>query len=191
MWLTTPFSSTTIATHKSPYNVTRVKSDEEQPFFRTASDTPINRKNVRSNRKGMPRNRVACQRFTQYLSRREKISIGSGHKPLQAIFKKSVLAAPCRLQRMLLGLQQFNLDVRYKPGSQMYRADHLSRTRPFTLEVDTLNPFDSLTVSSERPAQLQKATAQDAQLQSLRKTVLVGWPEQKSEVPIHFREYWN
>ena len=139
----------------------------------------------------MPRNRVACQRFTQYLSRREKISMGSGHKPLQAIFKKSVLAAPCRLQRMLLGLQQFNLDVRYKPGSQMYRADHLSRARPFTLEVDTLNPFDSLTVSSERPAQLQKATAQDAQLQTLRKTVLVGWPEQKSEVPTYFREYWN
>ena len=70
-------------------NVMRVKSDEEQPFFRIASDTPINRKNVRSNGKGMPRNRVACQRFTQYLSRREKISIGSDHKPLRAIFKKS------------------------------------------------------------------------------------------------------
>lgn len=92
---------------------------------------------------------------------------------------------------MLLGLQQFNLDVRYKAGSQMYLADHLSRARPFTMEVDTLNPFDSLTVSSEWPAQLQKVTAQDAELQSLRKTVLVGWPEQKSEVPIHFREYWN
>ena len=116
----------------------------------------------------MPRNRVAWQRFTQYLSRREKISIGSDHKPLQAICKKSLLAASCALQRMLLGLQRFNLDVRYKPGSQMYLADRLSRTRPFTLEVDTLNPFDSLTVSSERPAQLQKATAQNPELQSLR-----------------------
>lgn len=72
------------------------------------------------------------------------------------------------MQRMLLGLQRFNLDVRYKPGSQIYLADRLSRTRPFTLEVDTLNPFDSLTVSSERPAQLQKATAQNPELQSLR-----------------------
>lgn len=77
-----------------------------------------------------------------------------------------------------------------QPGSQLYLADHLSRAHPFTLEVDTLNTFHSLTMSSERPAQLQKATAQDAELQSPRKTVLVGWPEQKSQKPIHFRE-WN
>ena len=44
----------------------------------------------------------ACQRFSQYISRREKITVHSDHKPLQAIFKKSVLAAPCRLQTMLL-----------------------------------------------------------------------------------------
>ena len=69
----------------------------------------------------------ACQRFRQYISRRERITVESDHKPLQAIFKKSVLAAPCRLQRMLLRLQRFNLDVTYKPGSQMYIADHLSR----------------------------------------------------------------
>lgn len=44
----------------------------------------------------------ACQRFSQYLSRRERITVESDHKPLQAIFKKSVLAALRRLQRMLL-----------------------------------------------------------------------------------------
>jgi len=93
-----------------------------------------------------------CQRFSQYLSRREKITVESDHKPLQAIFKKSVLAAPCRLQRMLLRLQRFNLDVTYKPGSQMYIADHLSRAylpslgeedeefQVFALEVESLNP---------------------------------------------------
>jgi len=145
----------------------------------------------------------ACQRFSQYLSRREKITVESDHKPLQSIFKKSVLAAPCRLQRMLLRLQRFNLDVKYKPGSQMYIADHLSRAylasqgeedkefQVFALEVETLNPLDALTVSSERLAQLQKATEQDAELQSLKTTVLVGWPEQKNEVPIPVREYWN
>ena len=60
---------------------------------------------------------VAYQRFSQYLSRREKITVESDHKPLQAIFKKSVLAEPCRLQRMILRLQRFNLDVTFKPGS--------------------------------------------------------------------------
>ena len=68
---------------------------------------------------------------------------------------------------MLLGLQRLNLDVMYKPGLQMYIADHLSRTyltskgdrqkvSSFTLEVETLNPLDSLKVSSERLALLRR-----------------------------------
>ena len=72
----------------------------------------------------------ACQRFSQYLSRREKITVESDHKLIQAFFKESILAAPCRLQRMFLWLQRYNLDVldvQYKPGSKMYIADHLSR----------------------------------------------------------------
>ena len=136
-------------------------------------------------------------------SRREKITIESDHKPLQAIFKKSVLAAPCRLQRMLLRLQRYNLDVQYKPGPQMYIADHLSRAylpnqeeqdeefQVFVLEVEAFNPFVSLTVSSERLAQLQKATEQDPVLKTLKTTVLVGWPEQRSETPFQIREYWT
>ena len=145
----------------------------------------------------------ACHRFSQYISRRERITVESDHKPLQAIFKKSVLPATCRLQRMLLRLQRFNLDVIYKPGPQMYIADHLSRAylasqgeedkefQVFALEVETLNPLKSLTVSSERLALLQKATEQETVLQTLKTTVLVGWPEQKSQVPIPIRDSWN
>ena len=44
----------------------------------------------------------------------------------------------------------------------------------FTLELETLNPLDSLPVSSERLGQLQKATEQDTELQSLKTTVLVA-----------------
>ena len=62
----------------------------------------------------------------------------------------------------------------------------------FALEVETLYPLESLTVFSERLAQLQKATEQDTALQTLKTTVLrVGWPEQKSQVPIPIRDHWN
>jgi len=64
----------------------------------------------------------ACERFNQYLARRENISLKTDHKPLKSIFKKP---APCRLQRMLLRLQRFNLSV--SDGSQMFLADHLSQ----------------------------------------------------------------
>ena len=60
----------------------------------------------------------------------------------------------------------------------------------FALNVEALNPFDSLTVSSERLAQLQKVTEEDPVLQTVKTTVLVGWPEQRSETPIQNREYW-
>ena len=59
----------------------------------------------------------AYKRFSLYLHRREKIIAEPDHKPLQAIFKKSVFAAPCRLQRDVLRLQRYNLDAQYKPGS--------------------------------------------------------------------------
>ena len=65
------------------------------------------------------------QKFSQYISRRDKVTIESDHKPLQSIFKKSLLEAPCQLQRMMLRLQRYNLEVLYKPGPQMYIADHL------------------------------------------------------------------
>ena len=76
----------------------------------------------------------------------------------------------------------------------MYIAEHLSRaylaSQVFALEVESLNPLDSLTVSSERLAQLQNATEQDTVLQTLNTTMLVGWPEKKGQVLIPIRDYW-
>ena len=101
----------------------------------------------------------SCERFSQYLAGREKITVESDRKPLQSIFQKSILSAPCWLQRMMLRLQCFNLDVKYKSGAQMYGSDHLSRAsltdnkemtdnfQVFALEVETLTPFDSIKVT--------------------------------------------
>ena len=145
----------------------------------------------------------ACERFNQYLARREQILVETDHKPLESIFKKSLLSAPCRLQRMLLRLQRFNLTVKYKPGSQMLLADHLSRatqhetSRPeesfqvFSLELESLDPMQALKVTPERLDQLQRSTSHDDTLQTLKTTILTGWPMQKDQVPIKIREYWS
>ena len=50
------------------------------------------------------------------------------HKPLETIFKKVLLAAPTWLQCMLLKLQKYSLQVQYKRGLEMHKADFLSRT---------------------------------------------------------------
>ena len=120
----------------------------------------------------------SCERFTQYLDGREKITIETDHKSLECIFQKSILSAPCRLQRMLLRRQHFNLDFNCKPGTQMFIVEHLSRAslkvtektqdnfQVFALELEILNPFDSIKVTPnhERLTQLPKAKAQDQAL---------------------------
>ena len=68
----------------------------------------------------------ACDRFDQYVFGRE-ITVEIDHKPLEVILKKPVLAAPKRLQRMMMQLQKYNLRVVYKRGSEMCIADTLSR----------------------------------------------------------------
>ena len=68
-----------------------------------------------------------CERFRHYLYGRDTVLVETDHKPLEIIFRKLLLTAPKRLQRMLLRLQSFNIYVTYKKGTQMYVADTLSR----------------------------------------------------------------
>ncbi|PIK59631.1 hypothetical protein BSL78_03427 [Apostichopus japonicus] len=56
-----------------------------------------------------------------------KIKLWTDHKPLVSISKKQITTAPKRLQRLLLRLVQYDVDIVYKPGKEMYLADTLSR----------------------------------------------------------------
>ena len=85
----------------------------------------------------------------------------------------------------------------------MFLPDHLSRTaqheftkpeepfQVFSLELEGLNPIQALKVTPERLEQLQLCTGQDKTLQTLKTTVLTGWPMQKEQVPVNIREYWS
>ena len=53
--------------------------------------------------------------------------IETDHKPLEAIFKKPRDKSPLRLQRLLINLKMYDFSVVYKPGSELYLADTLSR----------------------------------------------------------------
>ena len=47
----------------------------------------------------------ACEKCDQYVYGRDKVHVQSDHKPLEVIFKRPLVTAPKRLQRMLLRLQ--------------------------------------------------------------------------------------
>ncbi len=68
----------------------------------------------------------ACQTFYQFVSG-QAISDETDHKPLIALFQKPLNDCPLRIQRMMIQLQRYTLNVTYTPGRLMYTADTLSR----------------------------------------------------------------
>lgn len=152
----------------------------------------------------------ACERFEQYLCGKERIDVESDHAPLEVIFKRPILTAPRRLQRMLLRLQRFNLNVQYKKGKDMHIADLLSRamvpsntdepTQLLDAEAEIYNLFDEIcninmleliNMTTDRMESVREATAIDEKLKVLQNVILCGWPERKRNTPAEAQEYWT
>ena len=154
----------------------------------------------------------ATQHFDQYIHGKDCVNVRSDHKPLEIIFRKPLLSAPQRLQRMLLRLQKYDLNVTYKKGTKMYIADTLSiaalvqadkrsvtpvkqifqigQQTPFEQFLENINHTEFLKVTDDRLRQIQQQTVEDTALQVLKTTILTGSPETKEEVPVIIREYW-
>lgn len=138
-----------------------------------------------------------CTKFHQYVYGK-KLNVQTDHKPLEALFKKPLFQAPQRLQRVLLRLQRYDLQVKYEPGKNLFFADTLSRAPEVSNET-TANKKDefevltleNLPVSEVKFEQFKDATRKDLTLQKLKTTVISGWPERKSQVDPELREYWN
>ena len=81
------------------------------------------------------------QKFHIYLYGRQVIVQGD-HKPLEAIFKKPLIEAPPRLQRMLLKLTKYDLNVCYVPGKQPLEKQVLSDCL-IRAPVDIIDPTSS------------------------------------------------
>lgn len=66
------------------------------------------------------------ERFHDYIYGK-KITIKSDHKPLIPIFQKPLNKCPGRLQRMLVQIQKYDVQIVYRPGKELLIADTLSR----------------------------------------------------------------
>ena len=139
-----------------------------------------------------------CTKFHEFVYGKD-IQIETDHKPLQAIFNKPLWQSPARLQKLRLALQRYNLHVNYKPGKEMYIADHLSRSYLNEtvenlvpdLQINEVHLIAHLPVSDVMYKQIQTETAKDADLTELMETVLNGWPNNKDDLPSSARPYWT
>ena len=139
--------------------------------------------------------------FHQYTFGR-KVIVDSDHKPLETIFQKPLHSAPKRLQKMMMRLQRYDLQVQYKKGAEMHVADMLSRnylplqtTRASGIEDDKeeeeWEEVNQLLATPEKLQRYKSATDSDEALQELKTTIQLGWPESREDLPAVVSHYFH
>ena len=142
-----------------------------------------------------------AEKFHQYTYGR-KVGVESDHKPLESIYKKPLVAAPKRLQQMLLRLQKYDLDIRFKPGKHMYLADTLSRAsltnNESNLEVLTIEKeleeiqiVDFMPVRKARIEEIREENQRDDAMQALEMVIFNGWPKKKKDLSRDVTPYYQ
>ena len=109
-----------------------------------------------------------AEKFNQYTYGR-KVLVDSDHKPLEVIYQKPLVAALKRLQRMLLRLQKYDLEIHFKPGQHMYLADTLSRA---PLPKDSNDEVLSIQKEIEKIHMADYLPIRSASLESIRRESL-------------------
>lgn len=128
----------------------------------------------------------STDKFNQYILGHEVVHIESDHEPLKAVFTKPIHKSPKRLQRILMAVQNYSLDVQYKKGEFMWISDALSRAYRNTTEAskhDTslicafaeIHHSENLSIAPYRLAELRNQIANDSLMQKLMEAIKGGW----------------
>ena len=96
------------------------------------------------------------------------------HEPLQSVFQKPVLSAPCRLQRTLHILQGFNLNITYKHGPRKYMTVCLEPIWP--TQENTMKNFQTFPWKQTPSVSLSKVFNVSSELDTVTKGNRPGPP---------------
>ena len=135
----------------------------------------------------------ALERLNHYTFGRI-IMVQSDHQPLQSIWKMSIVSASPRLQRLLLRLAHYDINIEFLHGKENVIADALSRVCPLQSNNSKIKKSNidvipvhhitqSVPVSKARLQELRLTTQSDPTLCSLTKTVHEGWPQSRKDCP--------
>ena len=144
----------------------------------------------------------ACDKWDQWIYGLE-VTVQTDHQPLETIFKKPLSSAPRRLQKMLMRLQRYNIQVVYKKGSTMVLADTLSRATLPIRNESKQSDFEVFRVDIEQDIpsheritsltllQLRVQTLKDESMKDLARTIISGWPMSKDKLHPSLTPYWT
>ena len=143
----------------------------------------------------------ACEQFHLFVHG-AMVQAEADHKPLIAIFKKSLNDCLLRVQRLLLRVQRYDLDVVYTPGKVLVAADMLSRA-PEKIVTANDQPLEdvvkmyadmmikTMPVFDKRLDQIRNEKLADDEMVILKDVIVQGWPEKQNQCPSESRPYWN
>ena len=125
---------------------------------------------------------------------------------METIWKKPLKRGPPRLQRLLIKVQRYRCQVKYRPGKEVILSDTLSclpnpneardvpldiRVESICSEVEDTHQIDLIFFGQHKRTELQRETSNDPVRRSLWQTFNQGWPETLQELPTSLREFWS
>jgi len=130
------------------------------------------------------------------------VHIESDHEPLKAALNNPAHKSPKRLQRMLMPLQNYSLDVQYKKGELMWIFDALSYAYRNTTEfvqhdtslvcsIEEIDHSENLSIAPYRIAEFRCETVNDAVMQSLIVSVKSRWALPKKQCDSLLTPYYD
>jgi len=136
----------------------------------------------------------ACERLHTYTFG-QKVIIHTDHQPLRSIIKKPISLAPPRLQRMLIRLRTYDIDIIYVGANKVLLSDTLSRLVTPGKDAVTIPNLDVkiaqvLKIKPTRLETMQHETKTDPALTSLQELITRGWPQSKQDLPEELHPYW-
>ena len=116
--------------------------------------------------------------------------------------EKSIISANSRLQRLLLRLAHYDINIKSSGGKENVIANALSRVCPLQCNNSKIKDYNidvipihhitqSAPVSRTRLQEFRLAIQSDPTLCSLAKTVHEGWPQSRKDCPKQLLDFWS
>ncbi|GBM05200.1 Retrovirus-related Pol polyprotein from transposon 17.6 [Araneus ventricosus] len=170
----------TISVDASQYGLGAVLLQEDHPIAYASSSLTETQQRYSQIEKELLAIVIDCKKFHYYVYG-TKFVIEIDHKPLVGLLQKPMDRLSPRLQRMVLELFKYNLQLRHVPGKNLYVADALSRN-PLKCHEDTsfleagaAVVHTVLTASDEKTKILKKATKDAPVLSLIRNYIEECW----------------
>lgn len=123
------------------------------------------------------------EKFHSYIYGLPTFTVETDHRPLVAIMKKNLNEMSPRIQRMMMKMQRYDIELIYTPGKHLILADALSRA-PVKCYVSTTEQnvqmhvnmvSTTLPVSDTKTKKIVDETAKDPELHHVMENMRNGW----------------